>query len=172
MAALICLIHRVILNVDTPYVFPIPAEITNACINFIDNLSLLPQDEEIAIEHEEEFEESSDSSDDEDVPLPPPGGLNRPTHTPISSTKNRVEALLYSLFIQLPTGELRGQFFTPIYHFLVLSSLRKNGEWAAANKITHTIAAILFTGRIVFALKTIEIAQENNADYARSVNGI
>jgi hypothetical protein len=115
----------------------------------------------------DDIEELSDSSDDEDfepprLPLTPD---QKDRHLK-SLIQPKLESLLYLLFTQLPTNDNRGQFFTPIYHFLVLSSVRKKGEWATANTITRTIAAILFTGRLVFASKILQIAEESNVNFS------
>ncbi|EKM74463.1 hypothetical protein AGABI1DRAFT_95620 [Agaricus bisporus var. burnettii JB137-S8] len=176
IAGLIILIHRVILNVDITYSFSIPADITDACQGFVEAVSSTHADEERDDEpmDGDVIEESSESSEDDDEGHIPPPPLSPLQYHPRSTSliQEKLTTLLYLLYTQLPTNELRGQFFTPIYHFLVLSSLRKNGEWAAANSITHTIAALLFTGRLVFAWKTIEDAQEKNIDFSQGEKGV
>ncbi|EKM79049.1 hypothetical protein AGABI1DRAFT_129306 [Agaricus bisporus var. burnettii JB137-S8] len=169
IAAMISFLHRTILNIDTPYTFPITSEITGACNALIDTISTPTGNdgvdgidlEDAQFDGDENSEVSQSSEGEEPPPSTPPLNVH-----PITPLQPQLTTLLYLLFTQLPTNDLRGQFFTPIYHFLVLSSLRKNGEWAAANAITHTIAAILFTGRLVFAWKTLQLAQELDIDYS------
>lgn len=165
VAAMISLLHRVISNIDTPYTFSVPDDIAYACQDLISSMPPSyenePEEEDYA---ENEAEESSESSDgNEDLPF-----TKMHTTNPVKSTtpgiQSKVAALLYLLYTQLPSQQFRGQFFTPIYHFLVLSATRKNSEWAAANSITQTIAAILFTGRLTFAWKTCQLVCNSNMD--------
>ncbi|EKM81396.1 hypothetical protein AGABI1DRAFT_125786 [Agaricus bisporus var. burnettii JB137-S8] len=174
IAAMISFIHRIILDVDTTYTFPIPGDVTTACNDLFQHFSPPSAHEEARLEEDtqegDDVEESSGSSEDEE------GQSSRQPHlrlqlttsttstTPLIQTK--IFTLLFLLFTQLPTNDFRGQFFTPIYHFLLLSSLRKNRAWAAANTITHTIAVVLFTGRLVFSSETIRYAGEHNVDYS------
>ncbi|KAF7776873.1 hypothetical protein Agabi119p4_5266 [Agaricus bisporus var. burnettii] len=173
VAAMICLIHRVILNEDTPYTFFIPADIVEACSELLAAFS--PQSEDHGNEMEkdglddEEVEEESESSEDDESLPPPIVNPTRHDNQRASLLQPKLQTLLYLLFTQLPTNENRGQFFTPIYHFLLLSSLRQNGQWAAGYTITHTIAAILFTGRLVFAHKTLRLSHELDVDHTKSV---
>ncbi|EKM74407.1 hypothetical protein AGABI1DRAFT_133300 [Agaricus bisporus var. burnettii JB137-S8] len=172
MAGVICLIHRVILNIDTPYIFPIPNDLTTACTDFVESLSPPSPDREDEPDcfaaSDDEIEESSEISDDDEDSSPSQAQSNehRDTYTSTPSIQIKLVTLLYIIFTQLPDHDHRGQFFTPIYHFLVFSSLRKDGQWVVANTITHTIAALLFVGRLVFASKTLELAQEDNVDSA------
>jgi hypothetical protein len=76
-----------------------------------------------------------------------------------SSIQSALFSLLYQLYTELPSVENRGGFSNPITHYLLLSSLRKNQEWARSNMITQTIAALLFTGRLVFAHKINDIVR-------------
>ncbi len=60
--------------------------------------------------------------------------------------------LLISLFTHLPSGA-DGKFYTPVYRFLVLFSLKKSGQWLAGRRITQLFAAVLFCGRqVIMAL--------------------
>jgi hypothetical protein len=56
--------------------------------------------------------------------------------------------LLFELYTQLPGEEVSGTFFSGILRYCVISSLRADGGWVPANRITETIAALLFTGRL------------------------
>jgi hypothetical protein len=175
IAAMISFTHRIVLDVDTPYTFPISDEIVNACKDLFSHFK--PSSDysrnQAGDEHseDEEVEESSESSGEEEDALPLRLEQSIPLSRVLAQTTSlmqlKLKKLLYLLYTELPTYENRGQFFTPIYHFLVLNSLRKDGGWAAANTITHTIAAILFSGRLVFAWKVFELAEENKTDYSK-----
>jgi hypothetical protein len=170
IASMICFMDRIISNIDTPYTFPIPADITDACRDLISSLPSVPSNIEDLFNEDEldgdEVVESSASSEEEDACSPRIHARSAVTST-ITPIQSKITALLYLLFTHLPSTQFRGQFFTPIYHFLVLSAIRKNGEWASANIITHTIAAILFTGRLTFAWKTSQLVRELGIDSTR-----
>lgn len=81
----------------------------------------------------------------------------------------KLSHLLFLLFTQLPSGEMQGDFFSPISHYIMLASLRDDQKWAAAGTITHSIAAILFTGRLVFVQKVMKLARDSKRSYATCV---
>lgn len=96
-----------------------------------------------------------------------PSHLNKkppPRSTP--ELQEKLNDLLYLLFTQTPTSELRGNFFSPVSHYIILASMRKRQQWLAAGSITHNIAAILFTGRLVFARRIMEVYDDGELDYA------
>jgi hypothetical protein len=171
---MISLLHQVILNIDTPYTFSVPDDIANACRDLISSLPSTSSSNENELEEEEFYgndtAESSESSGDEED-LPSSKTHITKGHPLVTSTppviQSKVATLLYFLFCQLPSQQFRGQFFTPVYHFLVISAIRKNGEWAAANTITQTIAAILFIGRLTFAWKICQLVCDSNIDSTR-----
>lgn len=87
-----------------------------------------------------------------------------PQSTP--ELQEKLQSFLYLLFTQTPTSELRGNFCSPVTHYIILVSMRKNQEWAAAGTITHYIAAILFTGRLVFAGKVMKECENLKGGYS------
>ncbi|KAF5345077.1 hypothetical protein D9756_011154 [Leucocoprinus leucothites] len=168
-AAMIAFIHRVTNDENAPHKFPIPIEITTACRDLIQHLSPPLAGTEVGEDQGEEEgsgsqaqEGASDDSEQEVLhDLESQGSTGRqkpPPSTP--EIQQRLVTLLYLLFTQTPTGDCQGGFFSPISHFVVISSLRKNENWAAGNTITHEIAPLLFTGRLTFAHKIIKIAKE------------
>jgi hypothetical protein len=54
--------------------------------------------------------------------------------------------LLISLFRHLPPSS-DDKFYSPILWFLIIYSLRKNGQWLAGSRISQLFAALLFCGR-------------------------
>jgi hypothetical protein len=52
------------------------------------------------------------------------------------------------LFTQVPGDGYNGSFFSVIMHYLMLSSIRANGQWILSGKITQYIAATTFCGRL------------------------
>jgi hypothetical protein len=84
VAAMICLIHRVILNDNVPYTFSMPSEIVDACSDLISTLPLavsnvnqqkLDEDETLELSESSDDEECSDEecSDDKELPRIPLG---------------------------------------------------------------------------------------------------
>lgn len=70
--------------------------------------------------------------------------------------------LLVSLFTHLPSGT-DNKFYSPISRFLVLFSLKKNGQWLPGRRITQVFAALLFCGReVIMALMHKEVTQSPN----------
>lgn len=69
-----------------------------------------------------------------------------------NSVQRCILDLLISLFTHLPSGS-DDKFYSPIHRFLVLFSLKANGQWLAGRRITQLFAALLFCGRqVVMAL--------------------
>lgn len=69
-----------------------------------------------------------------------------PPYCPVIQPKLR--NLLVALYTQVPGDSCFGSFFSVIMHYIMLSSLRANGQWISSGKITHSIAATTFTGRL------------------------
>jgi hypothetical protein len=89
----------------------------------------------------------------EPSPLPTVAKTHQPPpFLPVIQTSLR--NLLFALFSQLSGPEASGQFFSPLFRYLVLISLHINGRWEVANKITQYIAALLFTGRLTLYSET------------------
>jgi hypothetical protein len=69
-----------------------------------------------------------------------------------NSVQRCILDLLISLFTHLPSGS-DDKFYSPIQRFLVLFSLKSNGQWLAGRRITQLFAALLFCGRqVIMAL--------------------
>lgn len=74
--------------------------------------------------------------------------------------------LLISLFTHLPAGT-DGKFYSPIFRFLVLFSIKKNGQWLSGRRITQLFAALLFCGReVIMALMHREVIQSSSLRYS------
>ncbi|KAF7783355.1 hypothetical protein Agabi119p4_2731 [Agaricus bisporus var. burnettii] len=170
VSALISFLHRITSSAEHPYSFAIPSAISTTCEALISLLHSEPrtvgeeylQPEETDAEDGVDTFESDDDSDVEEAgaEIQPPA--YRPHNSPqLSSIQNTLFSLLYLLYTQLPSAENRGDFSHPISHYLLLSSLRRNQEWARSSVITQTIAALLFTGRLVFAHKINDIVQRD-----------
>ena len=75
-----------------------------------------------------------------------------PSNIAENSVQRCILDLLISLFTHLPSGS-DGKFYSPIHRFLVLFSLKANGQWLAGRRITQLFAALLFCGRqVIMAL--------------------
>lgn len=97
---------------------------------------------------------------------------NEPEHMEHQSdlTENHVQRcildLLVSLYTHLPLGS-DDKFYSPILRFVVLSSLRKNGQWLAGRCITQLFAALLFCGReVMMTLMHNEVIQSSSLRYS------
>ena len=74
--------------------------------------------------------------------------------------------LLISLFTHLPQGA-DDKFYSPIFRFLILFSLNKNGQWLPGRRITQLFSALLFCGReVMMALMHNEVAQSSTLRYS------
>ena len=74
--------------------------------------------------------------------------------------------LLVSLFTHLPSGA-DDKLYSPILRFLILYSLKKNGEWLAGRRITQLFAALLFCGReVMMALMHGEVLERSDLRYS------
>lgn len=62
--------------------------------------------------------------------------------------QRRILNLLVTLFTHLPSGG-DDKFYSPIFRFLILYSLKKDGQWLAGRRITQLFSALLFCGREV-----------------------
>jgi len=65
-----------------------------------------------------------------------------------TAIQRHILSLLVSLFTHLPLGG-DDKFYSPIFRFLVLYSLKKDGQWLAGRRITQLFSALLFCGREV-----------------------
>jgi hypothetical protein len=75
--------------------------------------------------------------------------------------------LLISLFTHLPSGG-DDKFYSPILRFLVIYSLRKNGQWLAGRRISQLFTALLFCGReTMMALMHGEVLRRSDLRYSK-----
>lgn len=75
-----------------------------------------------------------------------------PSNLVENSVQRCILDLLTSLFTHLPSGS-DDKFYSPIHRFLVLFSLKADGQWLAGRRITQLFAALLFCGRqVIMAL--------------------
>lgn len=164
VAASIAFIHRVTNNPDSPYKLSVPADISTACMQLVSSLSPLPPNTGSATELEPDLGSADltlyDSDNDSDIDGAGAGRQDNYSSSrvwnlngPQSPIQIYLTELLYLLFTQVPSGAVRGEFFSPLTHYILLSSLRKQKQWAPVTTITHNIAALLFAGRLTMAWK-------------------
>ncbi|KAF9440876.1 hypothetical protein P691DRAFT_715436 [Macrolepiota fuliginosa MF-IS2] len=172
-AGFIAFIHRIITMPTAEYTFPIPPEIKHACSALISSLTPMLWDTEETAEEQEIGREDApayNSDDDSDIGEededPVEEGRSRPTmraEALSATSQEHLTTLLYHIYTQTASAELRGNFFTPITHYIVLSSIRKDQQWAPSTTITHNIAALLFTGRLILAWKVHNVIRKTNS---------
>ena len=122
----------------------------DACAEFDDN-------EMDDLADEEESEDLEESEQEIMEKLPPL--VNNPL-------QQAILGLLISLFAHLPSGA-DDKFYSPISRFLVLYSLKKDGQWLAGRRITQLFSALLFCGReVMMALLHDAINQLPNIRYS------
>ena len=147
-----------------------------ACQNFKDVLAEMPAndvEDDIVFDHdaldddtELELEDFDDEDFDEGLELERGDGIEMHSTLVENPVQRCVLDLLISLFTHLPSGT-DGKFYTPIYRFLVLFSLKKSGQWLAGRRITQLFAAVLFCGRqIVMALMHQLVIQSSGLRYS------
>lgn len=169
VAGLVSFIHRIVMAHKSEYQIAIPPEIQAHCRTLISSIEASLQEHETGLVDEPELETPYFCDSDNDSELGDEETIGGGTHVEaMKSCQNdnkNLTALLYSLFTQEPGGQ-KTDFFSPITHYIVLSSLRKEQEWARGGTITHTIAAILFTGRLVFSRRINELVEERKCKIA------
>ncbi|KAF7771871.1 hypothetical protein Agabi119p4_6182 [Agaricus bisporus var. burnettii] len=160
IASLILFIYRVTSPNETTYECPVTLEIATACHILVSSLNPSLIDEEIDIMEEPVPESDAVYNSDQESDSDNEETTNHPDTTRLSdapTVRTQITTLLYALYTQIPSGDIRGEFYSPITHYVLLSSLRKDQEWVPAGVITQTIAAILFTGRLVFSWKVNDV---------------
>jgi hypothetical protein len=105
---------------------------------------------------DDELEDLEDSEGEDECLELDEGKRMETQSSPPNLVQNSVQQcildLLISLFTQLPSGS-DNKFYSPIHRFLVLFSLKANGQWLAGRRITQLFAALLFCGRqVIMAL--------------------
>lgn len=164
MAAVISCIHRVITNLSLQYIFPVSPDVASARTKLMSSLrasNLDDEDEDIGVDVHEDItlhynsDDDSDIDEEEDYDLTSNAARTAPKSldSKSKSIRKHLTCLLYLLFTQTPNGCIRDDFFNPLAHYTLLSSSRKGGQWAPSGAIIHNIAALLFTGRLIFAWK-------------------
>jgi hypothetical protein len=92
-----------------------------------------------------------------------PQAIGEITHT---AEQAHLLDLLLTLYTHLPTGR-DAKFWSPITRFIVLYSIRSGGRWLNSRQITHTIAALLFCGRLLMmVLMYREVLKKPDIRYA------
>lgn len=95
-----------------------------------------------------------DDADNLDPPLAPLATHPNPAKSGKSSPafceviQPKLRTLLFLLFSQLPNPQINGQFFTPLFQYIVLASFGVDGKWAVSGDITQDVAVLLFTGHL------------------------
>lgn len=116
------------------------------------------RDERHMVQDEEEFMVHSDQPRDDDDPDPGPlpdspelptknRTLKPPKYCPIIQPK--LHQLLFETYSELPSGENKGQFYSYLMRYLVLSSIGPKAEWKQSSVITQAFSALLFGARLV-----------------------
>ena len=119
--------------------------------------SALFEDDELDSLDDEEYEDF-DENQHEDMRLQ--------TDLVDNPVQRCVLDLLVSLFTHLPSG-LDDKFYSPIFRFVTLFSLKKNGQWLAGRRITQVFAALLFCGRaVMMAVMRNELIQSSSMRYS------
>jgi hypothetical protein len=125
--------------------------------NILVQLSAKDVEDDIEFDNEafDDIELELEGSDEEDealLELEERDDIDRQSNLVENPVQQCVLDLLISLFTHLPSGA-DGKFYTPIYRFLVLFSVRKDGQWLAGRRITQLFAALLYCGRqVIMAL--------------------
>jgi hypothetical protein len=139
-------------------------------------LEKVPEIPDIIADDGEQFiiasNESVDSPDLDEVPAATfslrsahaPGETRSPPKY-CSVIQPHLRKVLVALFTQVPGDGYHGSFFSVIMHYLMLSSIRANGQWISSGKITQTIAATTFCGRL-----TLYAAMLDSTADAQSIN--
>lgn len=118
------------------------------------------------IDHEDEEEEEEEDSQPEacdDLDQQILDALPKLVQSPL---ERYILEILISLFSHLPSAQ-DDKFYTPVYRFLILSSLKANGGWLAGRRISQLFAALLFCGRqVIMALMHREVCQHQQVRYS------
>jgi hypothetical protein len=151
------------------YHFPIPPNICTSCDELVAAFQkadapagyteMIPEIPDIIADDGEEFiianKGSVDGEDLEEVPVmtfslrsahTPGETRSPPKYCPV--IQPHLCKVLVALFTQVPGDGYSGSFFSVIMHYLMLSPIRANGQWISSGKITQTIAATTFCGRL------------------------
>lgn len=114
---------------------------------------------------DDELEDLEDSEGEDECLELDEGKSTETQSSPPNLVENSVQRcildLLVTLFTHLPSGS-DDKFYSPIHRFLVLFSLKANGQWLAGRRITQLFAALLFCGRqVVMALMHARVVESD-----------
>jgi hypothetical protein len=182
VTCLLCFVFRCFEGWDCGYSMELTPEQKQACQNLKDVLAEIPEnDVEDGIEFDydalddielepEDFDDEDEGGDEGELELERGSGMERQLTLIENPVQRCVLDLLVSLFTHLPSGT-DGKFYTPIYRFLVLFSLKKSGQWLAGRRITQLFAAVLFCGRqVIMALMHQRIIESAGLRYSECVS--
>jgi hypothetical protein len=131
----------------------------------------LDEDYEVALDPDDEDHEMAVDDPVEDI-SPLSSNHDEPVVSAANPIQERLLDVLLSLYTHLPT-ERDDKFYSPIFRFIILYSLRKGGMWIPARQITHVISALLFSGRLLMmVLMHREVVQGPNVRYAQYVTSL
>jgi len=159
---------------DCGYSMELTSEQKKACQKLRDVLVEMPGND---VEHGMEFDhdvledielepEDFDEDEDEGLELERGGSMEMLSTLVENPVQQCVLDLLISLFTHLPSGT-DGKFYTPIYRFLVLFSLKPSGQWLAGRRITQLFSALLFCGRqVIMALMHQHVVESSFLRYS------
>jgi len=83
-----------------------------------------------------------------------------------TTLQHRILALLVALFTHLPSGG-DDKFYSPISRFLILYSLKRDGQWLAGRRITQLFSALLFCGReVMMTLLRDDVIQSSSLRFS------
>jgi hypothetical protein len=181
IAGALLLLIRNVQTPNTEYAFAVPHDIKNATRVVRRSMITNPiaRSSEHLYDEVEPLIEDEDSDDEEhfpdDEPLPDvlddvllmedddtgetdsvayyAYGMSEQRPAPVfcDKTQELLRQLLYMLFTQNPNDGRDNPFRSVFVRYIVLSSVTRDGGWRTASVITQSVAAILFTGRLVIA---------------------
>jgi hypothetical protein len=178
IAALIIFLRRVS---ETEYRLFIPPEllsdINEVCIlteqqeeEYAPTLTPEEEDalEEVPMEPLDEHGEPINNTSNQDQPIPDPDSLDGQHPLPMfGPTQIKIRSIIRYLLFQTPQHSFNAQFHSPIMHYLVVSSTRKDDGWAPTTHITQKIAGLACVLRLVFSDFIIESSFENKRLHAK-----
>ena len=183
VTCLLCFVFRCFEGWDCGYSMELTPGQKQACQNLKDVLVEMPANDDeddivfdydalddIELEPEDFDDDGEGEGEDEGLELERGAGMEWQSSLDENPVKRCVLDLLISLFTHLPSGADR-KFYTPIYRFLVLFSLKKSGQWLAGRHITQLFAAVLFCGRqVMMAMMHQRVIEGSDLRYSECVS--
>lgn len=155
------------------------SEQREACQRLKDALLNMPEnadkndtelDGETCLAFDDNDDHELEDSDDEDEGLELEMGEERQSSLIENPVQRCILDLLVSLFTHLPSGA-EDKFYSPIYRFLVLFSLKKDGQWLSGGRISQVFAALLFCAReVVMAMMHHKLIENPALRYSEWVS--